>query len=293
MKVLITGAAGRLGSELIKYIGSEHQVIGTFRPAQLDLPISCGTAVRVDLTETEPVLEMLTAHRPDLIIHCAGASSVDRCELDPDHAKLGNVTTTANLVRGLKQIGKGRLIYISTDYVFPGVVASPDEDADTGPLNEYGRSKLAAERLVLDSGLEVSVFRVCALYTARAHPKGDPVSVIHETLSNGEVYKAAANLSSNPTEVSDLARAITGLIKHTELPGVLHIAASEYLSRYEFALRVAERLVLDKSLIKPVTSEELGLPARRPLKAGLNSTRFEKLMGYALKPFAEIPYLSR
>ncbi len=236
---------------------------------------------------------MIGAEKPDVVIHCAAASAVDRCELDHDYAHNGNVITTINLCEALRQAEQGKLIFISTDYVFAGSTAAPCEDVEPAPLNQYGRSKLQAENLVRNSGVPFSIFRVCALYTAEAHPKGDPVTTIHQTVASGETYKAATDLCSNPTECSDLARAITKLIKASDLPSVLHLASAEYLSRYEFAVKVATRLQLGSDAILPVKFSDLALPAPRPLKAGLGSHYLESLLGYSLTPFSQLPGISR
>jgi len=293
MRVLITGAAGRLGSELVKYLGSEHQVTATFRPSQRQLPVSCGVAVRVDLGDAPAVSEMLTRHLPEVIIHCAAATSVDRCQLDREYARVGNVLTTHNLLQGMQEVHGARLIYISTDYVFSSAEGAPAEEDTPNPINIYGESKLAAERLVQEACVTGSIFRVCALYTAAAHPKSDPVLAIYATLTNGQKYKAAVDLYSNPTEASDIARAFTGLLRLKELPQLLHIAAPEYLSRYDSAVKIAARLGLDTSLIEPVEFASLKLPAPRPLKAGLDSSRFERLLGYKLKQIDQLPALTR
>jgi len=293
MRVLVTGAAGRLGSELVKYFGSEHSIIGTFRTTQRDLPISCGTAVKVDLVDESAVLDMIAETRPDLVVHCAAASSVDRCQLDSEFARLNNVVTTQNLCQAISHVGRGRFFYISTDYVFDGATKAPEETEPLQPMNTYGESKRDAELATRKAGIEFAILRVCALYTAGAHPKGDPITAIAETIKRREVYKAATDLFSNPTEVSDVARAIAALAKLPELPESLHIAAPEYMTRHEFAIKVAERLNLDRNLIEAVTCADLNLPAPRPLKAGLGSARFEALMGYSLKSFDSVPGISR
>ncbi|MFH2054392.1 MAG: SDR family oxidoreductase [bacterium] len=285
MKVLLTGAAGLLGSALLPRLAKAHEVIAVLHQAPLaEIPEQVRT-MQVDLTQPAAVASLLNAHPVDLVLNCAAAVDVDRCEIDHDYALNGNRDLVANLLAA-RQRQAFRLIHISTDYVFDGVSGPPDESITPNPINFYGRSKLAGEELIRDAGGDSCIVRVCALYSIDPKAKPNLYSKILAALRSGESFPAATDLFTNPTEVNELAYALTSLVSCEQLPPLLHLAAPEYMSRYEFALQVAGLNGLDKSLVRKINSEELALDAARPKLAGLSSRFAAKELGLKLKSLA-------
>lgn len=269
MRILVTGAGGLLGRPLSQRLSESHDVLAVYRrvPPELE-PHRLRVSV-LDLTQKAAVERILTEHTPELVINCAAATDVDRCELEPRYAEAANVTIVRNLLEALSSTDC-RFIHFSTDYVFPGT-KGPWSEADLPqPLNYYGKTKLEAEHLIRRSDVVFSIIRVCALYSSDLSGGHSYPSKVFRALSNGERFPAALDLYSNPTEVSDIVSAVTKFVERFP-PPILHLAAADYLSRYEFAQLLAKKLNLDDSLVEPTSSEQLSLPATRPKRAGLRS----------------------
>jgi dTDP-4-dehydrorhamnose reductase len=221
------------------------------------------------------------------VINCAGASNVDLCETDRDYATRGNYQTSLILARAAAKFGS-RLIQISTDYIFDGDSGPFSENDPPSPINFYGRSKLMAEKAVVESNPANTIVRVCSLYSKDLSARPNPFNSIVNSLKNGSPYSAVDDLYSNPTEVSDLAAAICQFAQIDKLPRLLHLAPTLYQSRFEFATQVAELLSLDKSLIKRVSLADLNLKANRPRKAGLKSTLAPQILKKPLLSLSDL-----
>ena len=269
-RILITGGSGLLGEALVRRLCSSHDIVASYQTNEKQLPYGCGRSVKIDLSQRELVLQLFKDQKFDIVINCAGATAVDRCETDRNYAQHGNVDVVDNLIEAA-QGAKFRLLQISTDYVFDGNDGPPTEQWKPNPINVYGTSKLVAEEKISDSPISFSVLRVCALYSKSSSAKSNTLMSILAALKSGSTYAAADDLYSNPTEVNDLAAAIEILIAKPEIPRLLHLAPVEYLSRYEFALKVAEQTNSDPGLIRAAKVDDLNLAALRPKFAGLRS----------------------
>ena len=247
----ITGYKGRLGSELIK--------LGCF-------------PVHGDMT-TKSILrgEFSIPPLPDTIIHCAAITDVDGCERGLyDKAYLVNDKGTKNLCDAFD----GRIIYISTDYIFDGTTGAYGEHAKPNPISVYGHSKLLGEERIKQRNRPGDVIvRTTILYGTGGHD--DFVTRVISKLSAGQVMTLPCNLFGNPTYTPHLAEALMKLCEVQNPPRIVNIAGREILSRYEFGLAVATVFELDKSLITPI--REIPGAAMRPMKAGLKTKLAEKL----------------
>ena len=247
MKIGVTGAKGRLGSWLVKRYDFE--------------PINC------DVSDFQSV-ENAGLNRFDRIIHCAAYTDVDGCEKDAKKAYAVNATS----VLWLKEIFKGQLYYISTDYIFPGTVDHKGpykEDAKPRPISIYGKSKATGERY-LDLQQDVSI-RTTVLYDNHSG-KGNFVSNILDALKfKVEIpgQFVPSNLFGSPTYVPHLAEGIFNLL-FSDFVGIINIAGSTVISRYEFAKVIAKKFGFDDTIIVPKIYEKLDGYADRPLYAGLD-----------------------
>ncbi len=269
-RVLVTGGSGLLGAALVRQLCRTHSVVATYRTNERSLPFGCGSSVKIDLAHRDSVRQLFKDQKFDVVINTAGATSVDRCESDRDYVQKGNVDIVENLLVAAGS-AKFRLLQISSDYVFDGNDGPPTEQWKPNPINVYGTSKRVAEERIIESGVDAIILRVCALYSINPSAKDNIAKIIAATLKSNQTYPAADDLFANPTEVADLAAAIAALVDIKNVPPILHLAPAEYLSRFEFAMKVARQIGADESLVQPIKVDDLDLPALRPKFAGLRS----------------------
>ncbi len=287
MRILVCGGAGLLGSELVRVLGSQLEVDATHHTTALNSVTKVAHSIDVNLQDFAQTMKALSYQRYDLVLNAAGAADVDRCEREPSYARSGNVAIVENLVSAIAH-SDARLIHFSTDFVFDGSSGPYGEDASPHPINEYGRTKLEGEAAALRLGPRTTVIRVCALYSTDLSKRTNALSAVVNTLRLGMPYRAAVDLFNCPTSVADLADAVAALCEHQELPQILHLAAPESMSRFDFAVRIAEAFCLDASQIERSKSSEIKFAAKRPLHAGLLSPSSEVLIGRRLKTVAAV-----
>ncbi|MCW3113325.1 MAG: family NAD(P)-dependent oxidoreductase [Segetibacter sp.] len=282
-KVLITGANGFLGQHLTCYLNDAgYEVIATGKgPGRIE---KCKGIhyVPADLTNKQEVAQMLLNVSPDFIIHNAALSKPDECENDKKYCLQVNVDATNHLLTS----GKCHFIYISTDFVF-GEDGPHGEDAETGPLNFYGESKLLAEKMVAQSGQKFTIVRPVFIYGA-AGPGMRP-SFLHWVKNNLEQrkqIKVVSDQSRTPTYAEDICKGIEKIMSGGFV-GFYNLAGKDILSPYEMAIKTAKVLGLDTSLIENVTAETFPEAVRRAKRSGLKIDKARRELGYDPVSFEE------
>lgn len=238
MRIGVTGAAGQLGRELIRR-----------GCVAIDADVTDGNALRQALAEVEP----------HVIVHCAAITDVDGCEWTPEEAARVNTGGTYNVALCFN----GPIVYISTDYVFAGVLGPYNEFALPNPINIYGWSKHGGE-LVLQArrDLDDLIVRTTVLYS---YDSTNFVTKVLTKLQAGNKVQLPERMWGSPTYVPHLVEAILAAIRRGE-SGVLNLAGMNVISRYQFGQWIADEWGLDKDLIVPglITGR-----ASRPMRAGL------------------------
>jgi dTDP-4-dehydrorhamnose reductase len=170
-----------------------------------------------------------------------------------------------------------KLIHLSTDYVFDGEKGPYSEDDPPNPVNFYGKTKLESENLIKQSGIDFLIVRTNVLYGFGKKVTNNFLLWLLEKLSAGEKIKIVTDQFNNPTLADNLSECILEMVGRN-LSGVFHIAGADYLSRYDFAVRVAERFGFDKTNISPAKTETLKQEARRPLRCGLRTEKARNVL---------------
>ncbi|MEW6608085.1 MAG: dTDP-4-dehydrorhamnose reductase [bacterium] len=262
MTILIIGASGFVGSLLYEILSKENEVIGTSYPQQ---------QVRdelqyLDITDREGVERLIREIKPSVIILAAALTYVDYCE---DHQKEAfeiNVLGTTDVALMAKEIG-AKLVFFSTEYVFDGK-AGPYSELDLpNPISYYGQTKLEAERAIIDNLDDYLIIRTTVVYGYDRDGKNFIMQLIRKS-RNGETMNVPVDQIGSPTFRDNLVEATIELIQ-SDKRGIYNVVGCEVMNRFEFAILSAEILGLNKSLIVPKTTLELGQKAPRPLKAGL------------------------
>ncbi|MCM3763498.1 dTDP-4-dehydrorhamnose reductase [Neobacillus niacini] len=258
MKVIVTGAAGQLGQDvLLELERKNHQAIGTDRD---DLDITIEGDVQAFIAEV----------KPDVILHCAAYTNVDAAEADEETAYRVNGLGTKNLALAAKQIG-AKMLYISTDYVFDGTGTEPYEvDDPTKPLGAYGRTKLAGEEFVQELLEQFFIVRTAWVFGAYGH--NFVKTMLRLGKERGEVGVVHDQVGS-PTYTVDLAKFMVELME-TEKYGIYHATNSGVCSWYEFAVEIFKQAGLNVK-VNPLTTEQFPRPAARPKYSVLSKKKIE------------------
>jgi len=268
-KLLVTGASGLLGNWTVMLADKAYTVV----PMDVIEPRH-PNAVKADITDPETVRQLFTKLKPDVVIHTASETNVDRCETERELAWKINVVGTRNLaVTSLET--RAKLIYISTDYVFDGEKSLYTEDDAPNPIDYYGLTKLEGERQVMRRCKNWAVLRTSVLYGR--HPmKQDFATWVINKLKQQQEITVVDDHFNTPTLAENLAQMILEVAAR-DLQGVFHASGCERINRYEFARKIAETFSLDSSLIKPVKMSELkAWIAKRPRDSSLNTAKIQR-----------------
>jgi dTDP-4-dehydrorhamnose reductase len=239
----------------------------------------------VDIADENKIKETIRKINPDFVINTAAMTNVDLCETERDLAYKINALGAKYIGEVCKEIGCS-LCHISTDYVFDGEKGNYVEEDEINPINYYGYTKAEGERLLNELDYDsMSIVRISVPYCI------SPVKVnffmwVLERLKNNETINAVIDQWNTPTYVNELVEGVVKIYER-DVKGLLHFGGGEKVSRYEFALKVAEIFGFDESLIKPIKSSELGWKAKRPRDTSLNSEKVKKLLGIKLKNVEE------
>lgn len=266
MKILVTGVGGQLGYDVCKVLsarGIEHKGVDI---------------ADFDITDAKATREYIAGYRPDAVIHCSAWTAVDKAEDEPERCRAVNVDGTRNIAAACKEIG-AKMLYISTDYVFPGTGERFYEPEDpTGPLGVYGETKLAGE-LVVREMLE-RYFIVRTSWVFGKNGNNFVKTMLRLAESKAEIGVVCDQIGS-PTYTADLTPLLCDMIV-TEKYGVYHATNEGVCSWAEFAQEIFRSA--DKRVkVNPILSSEYPTRAVRPLNSRMSKDKLEE-MGFARLP---------
>ncbi|MEJ2050298.1 MAG: dTDP-4-dehydrorhamnose reductase [Calditrichota bacterium] len=266
-KVIITGANGLLGQALIQVLKEKYEIIGTGLENNSFLPEDGWRYHKLDITNSQKCKDAIKEFVPEVIINAASFTDVDGCEKEKELCWQVNVKGVENLAK----ISRGldiHLIHYSTDYVFDGKEGPYDETARPDPVGYYGKSKLASENVLQQIGCPFTVIRTCVLYGNGVEVKRNFFLWVLENLQNEKKIRVVTDQFNNPTLSEDLATGSQLVIEQAAL-GKFHLAGRDYLSRYDFALKICGIFNKSEEFVVPIKTKELGQAAPRPSRGGL------------------------
>ena len=265
MRILVTGASGQLGYDVERELerrGIEH----------------LGTSSReLDITDREAVEHLMQSYRPDAVVHCAAYTKVDLAEDEPERCWAVNADGTRNMAAACRKTG-AKLLYISTDYVFPGTGERSYETGDpTGPVNTYGRSKLAGELAVQSLLEKYFIVRISWVFGKNGNNFVKTMLRLAETKAELSVV---CDQIGSPTYTADLAPLLCDMVQ-TERYGVYHATNEGTCAWSEFAEAIFE-LAGRQVVVHPIPTSAYPTRAARPLnsrmsKECLHSNGFQEL----------------
>ena len=277
-RVLVTGASGMLGSDLV-YLLSVGGWDVLARPK-----------AEVDVADSSQVARALRELRPDIVVNCAAFTKVDDCETDPRAFQV-NAEGVANLADACGHVG-AQLVQISTDFVFDGMRNEPyREDDAVNPLSAYGRSKRAGEEeaLRLPGSL---VVRASWLFGRSGWNFIE--AILKQVESGRERLSVVIDQVGRPTSTTDLSEALAALLD-ASASGIFHFANRGEVSWNEFAREILWLAGRSDVAVDPTTAEAIARPARRPAYSVLDTGKYERLTGRPIRHFRDplAEYLAR
>jgi dTDP-4-dehydrorhamnose reductase len=279
-KILLTGKNGQVGGDLYSLLTDLGEVLATDRAT-------------LDLTRPEKIRECVRAFRPDVIINAAAYTAVDKAEGERELAHSINATAPGVLAEEARQC-RALLIHYSTDYVFDGMKANPYVESDpTNPLNVYGRTKIAGERAIANSGCDHLILRTSWVYSPRG---SNFLLTILRLAREREELRIVNDQIGAPTSSKCIAEATVHVLRQVltssksdaaRVIGTYHMAASGGVSWFGFAREIisqCDSAVRPKSIIA-ISTSEYPTAARRPLNSRLNCSKIEDAFGVKLFPW--------
>jgi len=294
---MVTGGEGQLGRDLRAVLdgqvpaggdaGSDVQRALGVPPGSaevLSVDVVAGTGIQLDITDREQVGEMIDGFRPDLVIHAGACTAVDTCETTPELAFAANALGSRHVAEASALVG-AHLVYVSTDYVFDGVLDRPYTEWDTpAPVSVYGRSKLGGELEVQAiMGRSATVVRTAWVNGANGSNMAKTVLALARRDPRVPLRFVDDQLGS-PTFTADLAPAVVRLGLDRR-PGVFHVTNQGETTWFGFARAVLELVGMDPDRVGPITTGQLDppRPAPRPANSRLENLAM-RLSGIPLLP---------
>lgn len=275
MKILVTGVKGQLGYDVVKVLQSRH--------------ISCLGADMddFDITNAETTNQFIETHRPDVVIHCAAYTEVDKAEEQAELCGAVNILGTKNIALACKKID-AKMLYISTDYVFPGVGEKAYEVNDpTGPLSVYGKMKLGGENVVKEFLTKHFIVRISWVFGKNGN---NFIKTMLQLAQDHNEVNVVGDQIGSPTYTADLAQLLCDMIV-TDKYGTYHATNEGYCSWAELAEEAFEEARMEVK-VNHIPTSEYPTKAARPLnsrmsKSSLDAAGFQRLPGWkdALKRY--------
>lgn len=281
MNILIIGANGFTGRRILNDLVARE--IYNITACSLRNDIKSGDGYQficADIRNASEVRALFKEVCPDVVINTSALSVPDFCETHHNEARATNITAVEHLARACEQYGS-RFIHLSTDFVFDGRTDRLyTEEDEPNPVNYYGITKLEGEERVAECCGNYAIVRVVVVY-GKALPgqHGNIVQLVANKLRSGETIRVVSDQWRTPTFVGDISYAVEQLMHHPR-NGIYHICGSDCVSIADIAYRVAEVLKLDRSLILPVTTEEMQEATPRPRFSGLSIVKAKREINY-------------
>ncbi|MEN8803316.1 MAG: dTDP-4-dehydrorhamnose reductase [Thiogranum sp.] len=271
MKYLVTGASGQLGRETVLALqAAGKDVVGTDRK-------------ELDFSRPDTVAEGIAAHQADWVINCAAYTHVDKAEEEREQALLVNRNSAKAVAEGVAAYG-GRLLHVSTDFIFDGEQSHPYAEPDpANPLGVYGQSKWEGERAVRDTMPDAVIVRTAWVYGVHGH---NFVKTMLRLAAERDELRVVDDQIGTPAWTADISRALLSLIE-ADARGVFHFTNEGVASWYDFASEIIANardlgFPLKVQKISPIPSTDFPLPATRPAYSVLSKVKIRQVLDYPI-----------
>lgn len=269
--LLVVGGSGLVGSKVAALASESFRVVATYREAKPKIPRV--EFVPLHKERVEDGIALVRKTKPAVVVDTAAMHNVDRCEEERDLAWQINAGSTGALARVATDVG-ARYLFVSTDFVFDGAKGQYREQDVPRPVNYYGETKLGGEHAVLAASADHLVARPSVIY-GWDDTRLNFATWVLTSAREGKSINVVTDWIGSPTFADSLAGAMLQLLKVPD-GGLYHLAGSDGMSRYDFAVRLAKAFGLDSTTIKPVHSADLHMKAPRPPDSSLSSAKAKR-----------------
>ena len=271
-KIVVTGSAGLIGTQVVKdLLDNQMQVYSCYNKNKPEL----GIATHLDLTSKEDIVSTINKIKPDVIIHLGAITDVELCEKEKELTKKINVTATEILALESEK-NNIFLIYMSTDYVFDGKLGMRKEEDEPNPINFYGKSKLDGEKICKKITTPNIIIRTSTPFGIHSKKNSFPFW-IKKNLELKKEIPVLINQHTSPTNILNISKMLIEIIEK-KITGIIHLSGDTKISRYDFAIKIAEILNIDKKFLKPIKIEQMNWKAQRPKDSSLDVSKAKKLL---------------
>ncbi|WP_367176603.1 dTDP-4-dehydrorhamnose reductase, partial [Haloarcula rubripromontorii] len=275
MNILVIGGSGLVGTNVVEAAEEAGDTVhATYNTTECE-----HAEIRLDKTDQEQTMEVICDLDPDVIVDTAAFHAVDDCETDREHAWRVNATGTKNVAVAANNVD-AHLVYVSTDYVFPGepTTAPYCENDSVSPLNYYAETKYAGERAARIAG-DATILRTSVIYGLAS--ENFVTWALNELEASNEIQIVNDQVST-ATYAPDLAKACLA-VAHGAHTGLYHASGPTAQSRFDFTRQLADVCDYDPDLVTPISTEELGQEAPRPADGSLDSSLLYETIDYQFR----------
>lgn len=271
-KLLITGISGLLGNNLAYMLGKRYEIRGWYNSHAVFIPGV--NSFKIDITDKQSVKEFLSDYKPDIILHCASLTNIDYCQENKEETKKVNVEGTQNIISACNNHNT-KLIYISTDAVYDGKKRNYTESDPVSPCNYYGLTKYEGEEAVKE--YKNHIIARTNIFGWNVQNKHSLAEWILYNLQKGNSINGFNDATFSSVYTIEFAR-VMDMMLDKDLIGTFNLASSTSLSKYEFAMLIAETFHQDKTLIKPISMDDYPFLAKRGKNLSLDTQKLSRAL---------------
>ena len=288
MRILITGSNGLLGQKIVALcLKNKFVFLATSLGENRNQDCVSSNYLGLDIMNEKEIIHIFKSFKPTHVIHTAAITNVDYCEQNEAECNSVNTKAVEYLFNAAKSV-EAHFQLLSTDFVFDGEKGNYTEEDDVNPLSIYGKSKVNAEKLLIENSYtNWSIVRTIIVYgTGNNLSRSNIVCWAKDALANGDKLSIIDDQFRAPTWAFDLAWACLEICKLNK-KGIFHISGQELMSVFEIVNRIANHFSYSIENLSRSNSKDLNQPAKRPPKTGFNLAKARKMLAYAPKTLEE------
>ena len=276
-KILFTGGSGLLALNWAIQIRYNYEVILGLH--KRDIYLKGTKSIKINLNSDQNISDFLTRIKPDILIHTAGLTSVEECELNPEQTNNINSFIPQLLAKHTKKLGI-KFIHISTDHLFDGLLSFAKEDTPISPVNEYGKSKALAEKVILNENTSALILRTNFFGWGTSYRLSFS-DIVLNTLRLNKKINLFKDVYYTPILINEFVELINILILNND-SGIFNIVSNERITKYQFGLLLAKKFGFNTNLIQKVSINDNHNLVQRPKDMSLNNKKVLSITRYNL-----------